>query len=60
MDTSRMNTIMGMAMHTAYHSGEWKTREDFENDEEWDVYSGMVKEMIAMKESGQQVMWMPE
>ena len=60
MESSRMNTIMGMAMATAYTSGIWKNEEDFEDAEEWRMYERTVKEMIAMKESGKQVVWMPE
>ena len=60
MESSRINRIMGMAMGTAYTSGIWKKEEDFEDAEEWRMYKGMVKEMIAMKESGKKVVWMTE
>ena len=59
MESSRLNTIMGMAMYTV-NSGFQYQRSDFENDEEWDMYQRDVIEMAAMKKSGKQVIWMTE
>ena len=59
MESSRINTIMGMAAYTA-RTGKWYPRSDFKNDEEWDMYQGDVKEMVAMKKSGKKVVWMTE
>ena len=59
METSRMNTIMGMAMATVDYGTVYQ-RSDFENDEEWEMYQYDVIEMDAMKKSGKAVVWMTE
>ena len=59
METSRMNTIMGMAMATVNKRAVYQ-RSDFENDEEWEMYQYDVIEMDAMQKSGKKVIWMPE
>ena len=60
MDSSRMNTMLMLALHTA-ETGEWYERnaEDFHNDEEFETYVLTAYEVIRFREEhpGEDVVW---
>jgi len=60
MDSSRMNSMLMLALHTA-ETGEWFERDkpDFRDDEEFEMYVMTAYEIIKFNEEhpGEKVVW---
>ena len=61
MDSSRMNSMLMLALHTA-ETGEWfeRSASDFRDDEEYEMYVMTAAEIIKFNEDnpGKSVVWM--
>lgn len=60
MDSSRMNSMLMLALHTA-ETGEWfeRSASDFRDDEEYEMYVMTAAEIIKFNEEnpGKSVVW---